>query len=169
MTASLPLGAPSRIFTVHDLQALQHNIAFYITIGMFQTACVFVQTSSPVTSWGRRASHVTGNLHTCPCISSQTCAYQVYRYVHAGMHLARNHADPDYRTRGAFGGPHMVAFTSEHAHYSYLKAAFLTGAAAVQINLMHCESQVKFLGPACIGTAVHCIEKQTSNLFQPCS
>lgn len=45
------------------------------------------------------------------------------------MHLARNHADPDYRTRGAFGGPHMVALTSEHAHYSYLKAAFLTGAA----------------------------------------
>ena len=44
------------------------------------------------------------------------------------MHLARNHADPDYRTRGAFGGPHMVALTSEHAHYSYLKAAFLTGA-----------------------------------------
>lgn len=45
----------------------------------------------------------------------------------AGMHLARNKADPDYRTRGASGGPHMVAFTSEHAHYSYLKAAFLTG------------------------------------------
>lgn len=44
------------------------------------------------------------------------------------MHLARNHADPGYRTRGAFGGPHMVALTSEHAHYSYLKAAFLTGA-----------------------------------------
>ncbi len=45
-----------------------------------------------------------------------------------GMHLARNHANPEYRTRGAFGGPHMVALTSEHAHYSYLKAAFLTGA-----------------------------------------
>ena len=50
-----------------------------------------------------------------------TCVYNV------GMHLARNHAYPDYRTRGTFGGPHMVAFTSEHAHYSYLKAAFLTG------------------------------------------
>ena len=59
-------------------------------------------------------------------------------YVLAGMHLARNHADPDYRARGAFGGPHMVAFTSEHAHYSYLKAAFLTGiAVAVLIGLMH--------------------------------
>lgn len=45
------------------------------------------------------------------------------------MHLARNHADPDFRTRGALGGPHMVALTSEHAHYSYLKAAFLTGTA----------------------------------------
>ena len=51
------------------------------------------------------------------------------------MHLARNHADPDYRTRGAFGGPHVVALTSEHAHYSYLKAAFLTGAATVALAL----------------------------------
>ncbi len=53
----------------------------------------------------------------------------------AGMHLARNQADPDYRTRGAFGGPHMVALTSEHAHYSYLKAAFLTG---TTLSLEHC-------------------------------
>ena len=49
------------------------------------------------------------------------------RVALAGMHLARNKADPDYRTRGAFGSKQMVAFTSEHAHYSYLKAAFLTG------------------------------------------
>ena len=56
-------------------------------------------------------------------------------FVSAGMHLARNHADPDYRARGAFGGPHVVAFTSEHAHYSYLKAAFLTGTAAPQLQL----------------------------------
>ena len=47
----------------------------------------------------------------------------------AGMHLARNKADPQYRTRGAVGGRQMVAFTSEQAHYSYLKAAFTTGAA----------------------------------------
>ena len=46
----------------------------------------------------------------------------------AGMHLARNRADPQYRTRGAAGGRQMVAFTSEQAHYSYLKAAFTTGA-----------------------------------------
>ena len=50
--------------------------------------------------------------------------------AHTGMHLARNKLDPDYRQRGACGGPRMVAFTSEHAHYSYTKAAFLTGASA---------------------------------------
>ena len=61
-------------------------------------------------------------------------AHQVRLYMLAGMHLARNHADPDYRTRGAFGGPHMVAFTSEHAHYSYLKAAFLTGTAVSDVE-----------------------------------
>ena len=45
----------------------------------------------------------------------------------AGMHLARNRADPDFKRRGAQGGPQMVAFTSDQAHYSYLKAAALTG------------------------------------------
>lgn len=53
--------------------------------------------------------------------------YLIVCCAFAGMHLARNKADPEVRTRGAFGGCQMVAFTSEHAHYSYLKAAFLTG------------------------------------------
>lgn len=65
----------------------------------------------------------------------QAYALPICIYVSAGMHLARNHADPDYRTRGAFGGPHVVAFTSEHAHYSYLKAAFLTGTAVSDLHL----------------------------------
>ena len=45
----------------------------------------------------------------------------------AGMHLARNRADPGFKQRGAWGGPRLVAFTSEQAHYSYLKCATLTG------------------------------------------
>ncbi len=68
-------------------------------------------------------------VHTTPeCFLVTSCDQMIARACCTGMHLARNHADPEYRTRGAFGGPHMVALTSEHAHYSYLKAAFLTGA-----------------------------------------
>lgn len=44
-----------------------------------------------------------------------------------GMHLARNIHDPDFPTRGAAGGPQMVAFTSDQSHYSYLKSSRLTG------------------------------------------
>ncbi|KAL3133229.1 hypothetical protein ABBQ38_007116 [Trebouxia sp. C0009 RCD-2024] len=65
-----------------------------------------------------------------------------------GMHLARNHADPDYRTRGAFGGPHMVAFTSEHAHYSYLKAAFLTGLGTDNLIKVECNDVGQMLPEA---------------------
>lgn len=58
-----------------------------------------------------------------------TCQQQMthHHLLDSGMHLARNQADPQYKQRGAQGGPCMVAFTSEHAHYSYLKAAFVTG------------------------------------------
>lgn len=69
----------------------------------------------------------------------------------AGMHLARNHADPDFRTRGAFGGPHMVAFTSEHAHYSYLKAAFLTGTAVRNWVLLFVSSHWRTAISDCFG------------------
>ncbi|KAL3149142.1 hypothetical protein ABBQ32_001977 [Trebouxia sp. C0010 RCD-2024] len=65
-----------------------------------------------------------------------------------GMHLARNHADPDFRTRGAFGGPHMVAFTSEHAHYSYLKAAFLTGLGTDNLIKVECNDVGQMLPEA---------------------
>mmetsp|Transcript_30320 Transcript_30320/g.48373 ORF Transcript_30320/g.48373 Transcript_30320/m.48373 type:complete len:503 (+) Transcript_30320:68-1576(+) len=44
-----------------------------------------------------------------------------------GMVLARNIHDPEFATRGAVGGPHMVAFTSDQSHYSYLKSCRLTG------------------------------------------
>lgn len=43
------------------------------------------------------------------------------------LHLARIRADPDYKRRGAAGGPVLVAFCSKHAHYSYRKAAQLVG------------------------------------------
>eukprot|EP00940_MAST-03C_sp_MAST-3C-sp2_P001201 g1201.t1 len=44
-----------------------------------------------------------------------------------GLHIAKHRADPDLATRGAVGGPRLVAFTSDQSHYSYLKAARLTG------------------------------------------
>ena len=44
-----------------------------------------------------------------------------------GLHVARNKADPAFKTRGANGGPRLVAFTSDQSHYSYLKSARLTG------------------------------------------
>ena len=42
-----------------------------------------------------------------------------------GMLVARSHADPQCRTRGAAGGPTLVAFVSDQAHYSYQKAAMV--------------------------------------------
>lgn len=72
-------------------------------------------------SAGAQAGSALGEaLQQRSCCTPWVCA--------AGMHLARNKADPQYRTRGAAGGRQMVAFTSEQAHYSYLKAAFTTGA-----------------------------------------
>eukprot|EP00939_MAST-03C_sp_MAST-3C-sp1_P003539 g3539.t1 len=44
-----------------------------------------------------------------------------------GLHVARNKSDPGFKTRGANGGPRLVAFTSDQSHYSYLKSARLTG------------------------------------------
>eukprot|EP00927_Polykrikos_kofoidii_P028455 TRINITY_DN24839_c0_g2_i1.p1 TRINITY_DN24839_c0_g2~~TRINITY_DN24839_c0_g2_i1.p1 ORF type:complete len:556 (+),score=66.27 TRINITY_DN24839_c0_g2_i1:46-1668(+) len=44
-----------------------------------------------------------------------------------GMHVAHIRADPEVSTRGAAGGPRVVAFTSDQSHYSYLKSARLTG------------------------------------------
>ena len=44
-----------------------------------------------------------------------------------GLTLARARADPKANTRGLHGGPRLVAFCSEQAHYSYLKSARLLG------------------------------------------
>ncbi|KAK9808552.1 hypothetical protein WJX73_007613 [Symbiochloris irregularis] len=57
-----------------------------------------------------------------------------------GIHLARNRADPQYKQRGSYGGPCMVAFTSEHAHYSYLKAAFVTGLGTDNLISIPCDA-----------------------------
>ena len=44
-----------------------------------------------------------------------------------GMQLARDRKDPEWKARGMNGGPRLVAFTSEHSHYSYKKSAMLIG------------------------------------------
>ncbi|KAL5516058.1 hypothetical protein EMCRGX_G001319 [Ephydatia muelleri] len=44
-----------------------------------------------------------------------------------GMLLARFRVDPDVRTRGMAGGPMLVAFVSDQAHYSYQKSAMVMG------------------------------------------
>ena len=43
------------------------------------------------------------------------------------MHIARYKVDPNFRERGLNGGPRLVAFVSEDAHYSFLKTAILLG------------------------------------------
>ncbi|GBF91842.1 glutamate decarboxylase [Raphidocelis subcapitata] len=43
------------------------------------------------------------------------------------MHIARHRAFPDVRRRGLGAAPPLAAFTSSHSHYSYTKAAALTG------------------------------------------
>jgi glutamate decarboxylase len=44
-----------------------------------------------------------------------------------GMHIARHRAFPEVRTKGLAAAPPLVAFTSSHSHYSYTKAAAVTG------------------------------------------
>ena len=44
-----------------------------------------------------------------------------------GMLLARFRLDPEVRTRGVVGGPTLVAFVSDQAHYSYQKSAMVIG------------------------------------------
>lgn len=57
----------------------------------------------------------------------------------AGMHLARNKADPEFKRRGALGGPALVAFTSEQAHYSYQKVVALTGLGTNNLISVPCD------------------------------
>ena len=66
----------------------------------------------------------------------------------AGMHLARNRADPALKQRGALGGPRLVAFTSEQAHYSYRKAVALTGLGTDNLISVACDADGA-MSPAC--------------------
>lgn len=59
----------------------------------------------------------------------------------AGMHVARNRADPGFKRRGAVGGPRLVAFTSQQAHYSYLKAVALTGLGSDNLVSVACDAR----------------------------
>ncbi|KAK9917530.1 hypothetical protein WJX75_005371 [Coccomyxa subellipsoidea] len=65
-----------------------------------------------------------------------------------GMHLARNRADTGFKSRGAVGGPRLVAFTSEHAHYSYLKAATMTGLGSDNLVVVPCDGNGAMLPSA---------------------
>ena len=44
-----------------------------------------------------------------------------------GILLARHNADPNIRERGLAGGPRLVGFCSDEAHYSFAKGAAVTG------------------------------------------
>jgi len=55
------------------------------------------------------------------------------------MHLARTRAFPDAATKGAAAGPRLVAFTSEQSHYSYKKAAMLTGLGSDNLVAVPCD------------------------------
>eukprot|EP01025_Chloroclados_australasicus_P039214 TRINITY_DN4049_c0_g1_i1.p1 TRINITY_DN4049_c0_g1~~TRINITY_DN4049_c0_g1_i1.p1 ORF type:complete len:555 (+),score=43.99 TRINITY_DN4049_c0_g1_i1:29-1666(+) len=58
-----------------------------------------------------------------------------------GMHIARNRVDPDFKTRGASGGPNVVALTSAHSHYSYKKSAILTGVGLDNLIAVKCDER----------------------------
>ena len=74
--------------------------------------------------------------HTCGC---EAVGNLLMTATGAGMHLARNRADPGFKQRGAVGGPRLVAFTSEQAHYSYLKCATLTGLGSDNLVSVACD------------------------------
>eukprot|EP01024_Parvocaulis_polyphysoides_P042957 TRINITY_DN3921_c0_g2_i4.p1 TRINITY_DN3921_c0_g2~~TRINITY_DN3921_c0_g2_i4.p1 ORF type:complete len:336 (-),score=73.85 TRINITY_DN3921_c0_g2_i4:133-1140(-) len=57
------------------------------------------------------------------------------------MHLARNQIDPDFKSRGAVGGPDVVAFTSQQSHYSYKKSAALTGLGLQNLVAVDCDEK----------------------------
>ncbi|CAL8465172.1 g4707 [Coccomyxa elongata] len=70
-----------------------------------------------------------------------------------GMHLARNRADPEFKRRGAVGGPCLVAFTSAHAHYSYMKAATMTGLGSDNLIVVPCAANGSMF-PAALEAAI---------------
>ncbi|KAK9843716.1 hypothetical protein WJX81_003497 [Elliptochloris bilobata] len=70
-----------------------------------------------------------------------------------GMHLARAVVDPDSASRGAAGGPCLVAFTSAQAHYSYLKSARVCGLGSDNLVAVPCDASGAML-PAELEVAV---------------
>ena len=65
-----------------------------------------------------------------------------------GMHMAAHAADPQRRTRGASGGPTLVAFVSADAHYSYLKASRIMGLGDENLVAVPVDRDGKVRGPA---------------------
>ena len=63
----------------------------------------------------------------------------------AGMHLARAVADPDCATRGAAGGPRLVAFASAQVRCPYLSWGQQS---QWQITTLHCAKCCCLLGEA---------------------
>jgi glutamate/tyrosine decarboxylase-like PLP-dependent enzyme len=82
-----------------------------------------------------------------------------------GMHLAHNVADPDFATRGAAGGPRCVAFTSDQSHYSYLKAARLTGLGSSNLVSVQTDGQGRMLPESLEAAVVEAKEKGALPFF----
>ena len=95
---------------------------------------------------------LSGSESWCPQHASQSwCAEHQSLLIAlraAGMHLAQNRADPGSKQRGAQGGPRLVAFTSEQAHYSYRKAAALMGLGTDNLISVACDADGA-MSPAC--------------------
>eukprot|EP00746_Dinoflagellata_sp_MGD_P007409 gnl/MRDRNA2_/MRDRNA2_114645_c0_seq1.p1 gnl/MRDRNA2_/MRDRNA2_114645_c0~~gnl/MRDRNA2_/MRDRNA2_114645_c0_seq1.p1 ORF type:complete len:511 (+),score=93.97 gnl/MRDRNA2_/MRDRNA2_114645_c0_seq1:1-1533(+) len=81
-----------------------------------------------------------------------------------GMVLARNVHDPDFATRGAVGGPHMVAFISDQSHYSYLKSARLVGLGSNNLLSVESDSQGRMSAEA-LETSVMQAKKEGKKPF----
>jgi glutamate/tyrosine decarboxylase-like PLP-dependent enzyme len=81
-----------------------------------------------------------------------------------GMVLARNIHDPDFGTRGAVGGPHMVAFTSDQSHYSYLKSSKLVGLGTNNLIKVESDGQGR-MSPAALEAAVVQAQKEGKKPF----
>ncbi|CAG9465452.1 unnamed protein product [Pedinophyceae sp. YPF-701] len=58
-----------------------------------------------------------------------------------GLLLARHRADPAARRRGAHGGPRLVAFASEQAHYSVAKAVAVAGVGLDNLARVPCDER----------------------------
>jgi glutamate/tyrosine decarboxylase-like PLP-dependent enzyme len=69
------------------------------------------------------------------------------------LHLARHRAVPESRARGLAGGPPLCAFTSGQSHYSYTKAAALTGLGTDNMVAVGCDARGALV-PAALEAAI---------------